>query len=115
MSPMKCLRANPVPPLSCSAVPLLGLGALLLCLWHPQAALPPDTGSETMIFLQDPDPRLDRSLALCLRQQGKEVARCRRLARPADLTRAVAGYNLIARECTPAVFQATGLPPTLVR
>lgn len=66
-------------------------------------------------MLQDPDPRLDRGLAVCLRQQAKEVARCRRRAGPVSLGQAVADYNLVARECTSAVFQATGLPPALER
>ena len=120
---MNPVRGNPKPfliPL-CSAgiVPLLGLAALVLCLGNPQISARPspceETCEGTSIVLQDPDPRLDRCLGICLRQQAKEVARCRRLARPVGLARAIAGYNLIARECTPAVFQTTGLPPSLAR
>lgn len=99
--------------LSASAVPLLGLGILILCQWHPQAFAHAETDAGEIVMLQEPDPRLDKCLSICLRQQAKEVARCRRLARPAGLAHAVAGYNLIASECTPAVFQTTGLPPSL--
>jgi len=101
--------------LSVSGVPLLGLGTLILCLWHPQISMRPDTGDGDIVMLQDPDPRLDKGLTVCLRQQAKEVARCRRRAGPAPLVQAVADYNLVARECTPAVFQTTGLPPVLER
>lgn len=99
--------------LSVSGVPLLGLGVLLLCLWHPRVSALPGDRVGDIVMLQDPDPRLDRGLTVCLRQQAKEVARCRRSARPADIAEAVAGYNLIARECTPAVFQNTGMPSSL--
>jgi hypothetical protein len=110
---MRVIQGSPMPFLSVSGVPLLGLGALILCLWHPQVIVHPDTSQETMILLQDPDPRLDRGLSVCLRQQAKQVARRRRQARLGGLAEAVADYNLIARECTPAVFQTTGLPPAL--
>ena len=99
--------------LSVSAVPLLGLGALVLCLWHPQVSAHVETDAGEIIMLQKPDPRLDKCLSVFLRQQAKEVVRCRHLARPAGLAHAVAGYNLVASECTPAVFQTTGLPPSL--
>lgn len=107
------VRGYLLPFFSAAGVPLLGLGALVVCLWHPQISARSDTGAEAIILLQDPDPRLDKGLSVCLRQQAKEVARCRRLARPASLAEAVADYNLVAHECTPAVFQTTGLPPAL--
>ena len=99
--------------LSVSGVPLLGLGALLLCLWHTSAPAPPAAGVGEMMMLQDPDPRLDKSLTICLRQEARDVARCRREARSADLIGAVADYNLVASECTPAVFERTGLPSSV--
>lgn len=108
------MRGSYLPFLSASGIPLLGLGALILCLSHPQlSAVQANNWEETMVFLQDPNPRLDKSLSVCLRQQAKEVIRCRRLARPGSVARAIADYNLVASECTPAVFQATGLPPSL--
>ncbi len=109
---MNAVRSNPVPFFSVLGVPMLGLGTLILCLWNPQVLVRPDTDEKTMMVLQDPSPRLDKCLSVCLRQQAKEVARCR-LAQPAGLAQAVADYNLVARECTPAVFQTTGLPPSL--
>lgn len=110
---MNAVRGSRMPFFSVLGVPLLGLGALILCLAHPQVSVRPDTGEGTMIVLQDPSPRLDKCLSVCLRQQAREVVRCRRLARPTDLAEAVADYNIVARECTPAVFQATGLPSAL--
>ncbi len=110
---MRAVRGNPMPFFSALGVPLLGLGALLLCLGHPQVSGRLDGGEGTMICFLDPDSRLDKSLSICLRQQAKEVVRCRRLAQPGGLAEAVTDYNIVARECTPAVFQATGLPPSL--
>jgi len=112
---MKAVPGNPMPLFSVLGVPLLGLSALILCLWHPQLSVRPDASAEAMIVLQDPNPRLDKCLSICLRQQAKEVVRCRRLAQPAGLAQAVTGYNLVARECTPAVFQTTGLPPAMAQ
>ncbi len=109
---MKAVRGTFNPFVSVAGVPLVGLGILLLGLWHPQTRVLSDIKTGDIIMLQDPDPRLDRGLTVCLRQQAKEVARCRRRT-PADLAEAVAGYNLVARECTPAVFQSTGMPPSL--
>lgn len=114
---MKAVRGKFAPFLSISGVPLLGITVLIACLWHPHVSAPPGAGAGDrtgdIIMLQDPDPRLDRGLTVCLRQQAKEVARCRRQAQPAALAEAVAGYNLVARECTPAVFRATGMPSFL--
>lgn len=109
---MKAIRGTFNPLVSVAGVPLVGLGILLLGLWHPQTHALSDTKTGDIIMLQDPDPRLDRGLTVCLRQQAKEVARCRRRT-PADLAEAIAGYNLVARECTPAVFQNTGMPSSL--
>jgi len=108
---MKAIRGTH-PFVSVAGVPLLGLGILVLGLWHPQAPALSDTKMGDIIMLQDPDPRLDRGLTVCLRQQAREVARCRRRT-PADLAEAIAGYNLVARECTPAVFRNTGMPSSL--
>ncbi len=102
-----------MPFVSVLGVPLLGVGALLICLWNPQISLRPALGAGTTLLLQDPDPRLDRSLSLCLRAEAREVARCRHQAKPGSLAEAVASYNLVARECTPAVFPATGLPSSV--
>ena len=104
-----------MPFFSVLGVPLLGLGALILCLSHPPISAPAEAGGGSLVILQNPDPRVDKGMSVYLRQQAKEVAHWRRLARPADLARAAAGYNLVARECTPAVFQTTGLPPALER
>lgn len=107
---MKAVQGGRMPFFSVLGVPLLGVGALIICLWNPQVPFHPETAEGTTLMLQDPDPRLDRSLSLYLRAEAKEVARCRR-ARHAGLAEAVSNYNLVARECTPAVFPATGLPP----
>ena len=109
---MKAVRGSLMPFLSVSGVPLLGLGALVFCLWHPQASFRPGTMTGTVLTLQDPDPRLDKSMTVCLVAEARQVARCRE-TQPAGLPEAVAGYNLVARECTPAVFPATGLPPSV--
>ena len=111
-------------------VPVLGMGVLLLGLWHTGPADVGPTDTATGVYLLDPDVRMDKSLTVCLRQQAKEVALCRQrlhtartAGRPlsaADanwrregLTQAVADYNMVAREWTPAVFQETGMPPAL--
>lgn len=94
-------------------VPGFGLCALLTCLGHSTTNLHPQSAAQSITLLQEPDARLDKSLTICLRQEAKEVARCRRRAVPRDLVRAVADYNLVARECTPTVFAVTHLPPVL--
>ena len=102
---------------SALGVPLLGLGAMLsVGLRHP--ALPPvAAGSDSnMTYLIAPNPRMNRSFSIFLKQEAREVALCRRQGRrPEAVAQAVAGYNLIAQECTPAVFQGTGLPRALER
>lgn len=110
---MNAIQGKLEPFFSTVGVPLLGLGALVLCLGHPQVSPTLDAEPGAMTVLMDPNPRLDKSLSICLRQEAKEVLRCRRGGRPGSLAEAVADYNLVARECTPAVFQTTGLPPSL--
>ena len=110
---MKAVRGSQMPFLSVLGVPLLGLGGLILCLWNPQVSFQPDAVEGTTMMLQDPNPRLDRGLTVCLRAEARQVLRCRRQARPGGLAEAIADYNLVARECTPAVFPATGLPPSV--
>ena len=53
-------------------------------------------------------------MTVFLRQEAKNVAYSRTHDGPAMQAKAVANYNLIAQECTPAVFAATHLPPALV-
>ena len=65
------------------------------------------------MLLQEPNPQLDRSLTICLKAQARQVARRRRDSSPEGLAHAIDDYNLIARECTPAVFAATHLPRSL--
>ena len=114
--------------ISVFGVPVLGLGMLLLSLWHSGPTVRPQADEASLVYLLQPDVRMDRSMTVCLRQEAKNVVRCRcrlRAAEKADrrfssadarwrregLAQAVGDYNLVARECTPAVFQATHLPP----
>jgi hypothetical protein len=98
-------------------VPLLGLGVMLSVGLRRSA--PPSVAARTEstpIYLVAPDPKMNRSFSIFLKQEAREVALCRRGGRrPEAVAQAVAGYNLIAQECTPAVFQETGLPPSLKR
>ena len=98
---------------SAFGIPALGLCGLLFSLWHTNSSAISAAADQELIFLQAPSLRLDKSLTICLRQQARDVARCRARMRPGGLAQAVAGYNLIARECTPAVFTATHLPPSM--
>ena len=115
---------------SAFGIPVLGLSALLISLWHPSLVVKPATTDQPMMLLLDPDPRMDKVLTVCLRQEAKEVARCRARVQAAEtqshttlvgelplrrsgLAQAVSDYNLVARECTPAVFQTTHLPASL--
>ena len=107
------MRANAV-PFSVYGIPLLGLMGLLVCLWHPQVTAGAAAAGAQMVYLVQPSPRLDRSMTVFLRQEAKNVAYSRRHDGPAMQAQAIAGYNLIAQECTPAVFQATHLPPAMV-
>lgn len=107
------MRANVV-PFSVYSVPLMGLVGLVVCLWHPQVDLQAAAGqgAET-VYMVNPSPKLDRSMTVFLRQEAKNVAYSRRHDPPAVQAKMVANYNLIAQECTPAVFQATHLPPVI--
>jgi len=102
-----------VVPFSVYGVPLMGLIGLLVCLWHPQMSLPAAAARPETVYLVSPSPKLDRSMTVFLRQEAKNVAYSRRHDPPAVQAKMVADYNLIAQECTPAVFQATHLPPAL--
>jgi hypothetical protein len=106
------MKTNGV-PFSVYGVPLLGLIGLLVCLWHPQVNLrAAATGPET-VYLVNPSPKLDKSMTVFLRQEAKNVAYSRRHDAPAMQAKAIANYNLIAQECTPAVFLTTRLPASL--
>lgn len=97
-------------------VPLLGLGVMLaLGLEDPAPALVAAEGDSHAIFLISPDPKMAPSFTIFLKQEARNVALCRRQRRPEDVAQAVAAYNLIAQECSPAVFRATGLPRALDR
>lgn len=90
--------------------PVLGLGALLLGP-HGPSAQPLGSRADTA-YLLTPDTRTNGVMETLLRSEYRRVARVRARvpARPEGVAEAVAGYNLVARECTPAVFAATGLP-----
>ena len=108
------MQANVV-PFSVYGVPLMGLIGLLVCLWHPQMnlkAAAAEQGPET-VYLVNPSPKLDRSMTVFLRQEAKNVAYSRRHDPPAVQQKAVQNYDIVAQECTPAVFQATHLPASL--
>jgi hypothetical protein len=103
------MKTNGV-PFSVYGVPMLGLMGLLVCLWHPQVNLRTAAAGPDMVYLVNPSPKLDKSMTVFLRQEAKNVSYSRRHDAPAMQVRAIANYNLIAEECTPAVFQATHLP-----
>ncbi len=107
------MRTNVV-PFSVYGVPLLGLLGLLVCLWHPQVKLPAAAaaGPET-VYLVNPSSKLDPCMVVFLRQESKNVAYSRRHDPPAVQAKMIEDYNIVAQECTPAVFQATHLPPAL--
>ncbi len=105
--------------LSALGLPLAGLGALLFGLSGPHtgpSALPlaGESRADTA-YLLTPETRTNGVMATLLRSEYRRVARCRARvpARPDGMAEAVAGYNLVARECTPAVFEKTGLPTML--
>ncbi len=108
------MRTNVV-PFSVYGVPLMGLIGLLVCLWHPQINLQTAVAGQEpeTVYLVNPSPQLDRSMTVFLRQEAKNVAYSRRHDPPAVQAKMVADYNLIAQECTPAVFKTTHLPPAL--
>ena len=100
--------------MSAFGIPLLGLCGIVYGLWHTNTAMPASAdAAQELTFLQDPSPRLDKSLTVCLRQQAKDVLRSRAGIHPERTAQAIADYNMIARECTPAVFTATHLPSSL--
>ncbi len=104
-------------PFSVYGVPLLGLAGLLVCLWHPQGLTAANGGSEIgseMLYLVHPSSRLDKSMTVFLKQEAKNVAYSRRHDGPVMQAKTVADYNMIAEECTPAVFEKTHLPPAMV-
>ena len=100
--------------LSLLGIPLLGIGALIFCQGHPKLAFSSEALAPPTLMLVKPDPKLDPCRLACLRQQAKTVSR-RRTAHRDGLAQAISGYNLIAQECTPAVFQASHLPPSMTQ
>lgn len=107
--------------ISALGIPVLGLGALLFgpLLLGPHSgpsALPLSLESrEDTAYLLTPDARTNGVMTTLLRSEYRRVTRCRARVpvRPGGLAEAVAGYNIVARECTPAVFETTGLPTVL--
>ena len=106
------MQANTM-PFSAFGVPLLGLAGLTICLWHPQMSLRVQAPDQNAVYLVTPSPKLDPSMTVFLRQEARNVAYSRLHDDFAVQTAKVSNYNLIARECTPAVFEATHLPPLL--
>ena len=104
------MRTN-VMPFSVYGVPLIGLLGLVICLWHPQMTLRAEATNAQTIFLVNPSPKLDNSMTVFLCREAKNVAYSRSHCSPDDQAKTIADYNLIAQECTPAVFKATHLPP----
>ena len=100
--------------LSAFGIPVIGICGLFFSLWQTGTkANPPAAASQELVFLQDPSPRMDRSMKVCLNLQAIQVARSRAKTNPTGTAVAVASYNLVARECTPAVFAATHLPESI--
>jgi hypothetical protein len=106
------MRTNVV-PFSVYGVPLMGLLGLVVCLWHPQCNLRTEAVESQTVVLVNPNPKLDRSMTVFLIQEAKNVAYSRKNCSLDDQAKTIADYNLIAQECTPAVFQATHLPSSL--
>lgn len=102
--------------LSAFGIPVVGICALFFSLWQAGSkTIPPVASNQEQIFLQDPSPRMDRSMTVCLNLQAIQVARSRAKMHPAGIAQAIADYNLVARECTPAVFAATHLPASIAQ
>ena len=99
--------------LSAFGIPVLGICTLFFSLWQTGSKVTAPAASQEMIFLQDPSPRMDRSMTVCLNLQAIQVARSRAKMHPAGIAQAIADYNLVAQECTPAVFAATHLPASI--
>ena len=100
-------------PFSVYGVPLLGLAGLLVCLWYPQVNIGTAAKATDTLYLVSPSPKLDRSMTIFLQQEAKNVVYSRQHDLPAMQAKTIADYNLIAQECTPAVFKATHLPPAI--
>ncbi len=95
-------------------IPVLGLLGLVFSLWHTGPTAGPNAAAgQELMFLQEPSSRLDRSMTICLKQQAIQVTRSRARMQPEGIAQAVADYNLVARECTPAVFAVTHLPASI--
>ena len=100
-------------PFSIYGVPLLGLAGLLVCLWHPQVSLNVVSNGPDMVYLVSPSPRLDKSMTVFLKQEAKNVTYSRKHDGLGMQAKTVANYNMIAQECTSAVFEKTHLPPAM--
>ena len=106
------MRTNRV-PFSVYGVPMLGLAGMLVFLWHPQVNFKAASAGPDAVYLVHPSPQFDRSMTVFLRQEAKNVTYSRLHDLPSGQAKTIADYNLIAQECTPAVFKATHLPPAL--
>lgn len=91
-------------------VPLLGLAGLIVCLWHPKTGLEAAVKGPEEVYLLQPSARLDRSMTIFLKQEAKNVAYSRVHDGLKMQAQTVTNYNIVARECTPAVFESTHLP-----
>lgn len=101
-------------PLSVYGVPLVGLAGLVVCLWHPQVNLQSAASGPDATYMVTPSPKMDKSMTVFLVQEAKNVAASRQHSSERNQAQAIASYNLIAEECTPAVFKATHLPPAMM-
>lgn len=94
-------------------IPALGLASLVICLWHPKVNLEAAAKGPETVYLMQPSARLDRSMTVFLKQEAKNVTYSRTHDGPKMQAQTVANYNIVACECTPAVFEATHLPPVM--
>ena len=94
-------------------VPVLGLAGLLVCLWHPQVNLATVSSGPDTVYLVQPSPRLDKSMTVFLKQEAKNVTYSRKYDGLERQAKTIANYNIVAQECTPAVFEQTHLPPAM--
>ena len=110
------MRSSWVSFVSTLGIPVLGLLGLIFSLWSAGPSVTPTIAAgQELMFLQEPSSRLDRSMAICLKQEAIQVARSRVRMQPEGIAQAVADYNLVALECTPAVFTVTHLPTVQAR